>query len=64
MLIAIAGWFPQLVDVKAAFICGEFEDKHKMYMKVTEVLEKWYGAGVYLLLLKAVYGTKQAGSRF
>ena len=29
-------------------------------MRVPQGFEKWCGTGVYLLLLKAIYGTKQA----
>ena len=65
MVLTIMGsWEPQLVDVKGAFLHGTFEDKHKMYMRVPEGFEKWYGSAVFLLLLKAIYGTKQAAIRF
>ena len=64
VLTVMAGWIPQLVDVKGAFLHGESEEKHKMYKKVPQGFEKWYGRGVFLLLLKALYGTKQAASRF
>ena len=35
-----------------------------MYMKFPEGFEKWYGRGAVLLLLKLIYSTKQAASRF
>ena len=64
VLTEMVGWIPQLVDVKGAFLHGEFEGKHKMYMKAPQGSEKWYGRGVVLLLLKVMHGTKQAVSRF
>ena len=33
-------------------------------MNVPQGFEKWCGRGGFLLLLKAIYGTKQAASRF
>ena len=64
VLTWMAGWIHQLVDVKGAFPHGEFKEKHKMYMKVPQGFDKWYGRGVVLLVLKAIYGTKQDASRF
>ena len=64
VLTVMAGWSPQLVDVKGAFPCGEFKEKHKMYMNVPQGFEKWYGRGVVLLLIKSIYSTEQAASRF
>ena len=49
--------------MKVAFLHGEVKDKHKMNMRVPQGFKKWYIAGVYLLLLKPIYGTKQAASR-
>ena len=64
VLKVMAGWIPQLVDVRRAFLHGEFEGKDKMYMKVPQGFEKRYGRGVVLMLLKVIYGTKQAASSF
>ena len=64
VVTVMAGSIPQLLDVKGAILRREFEGKHKMFMKVSQGLEKWYGRGVILLLLKVIYGTKQAASMF
>ncbi len=60
----MAGWTAYVVDVKGAFLKPTFEDKHQVYMKVPKGFEKFFPPDVYLLLLKTLYGTKQAAKRF
>ena len=43
VLTVMARWIPQLVDVKGSFLHREFEEKHKMYMKVPQGFGRWYG---------------------
>lgn len=64
VLTILGGWAPQLVDVKGAFLNGHLDPKHKMYIRVPEGFEKWFGTSVVLLLCKALYGTKQAAIQF
>jgi Reverse transcriptase (RNA-dependent DNA polymerase) len=64
VLMLLAGWSGFIVDVNGAFLHGKFEDKHKMYMAVPKGFEKYYGSGMVLLLLKTLYGTKQAALQF
>jgi Reverse transcriptase (RNA-dependent DNA polymerase) len=60
----LAGWTEFIVDVNGAFLHGKFKDKHKMYMAVPKGFEKYYSSGMVLLLLKTLYGTKQAALQF
>ena len=65
VLALMAGWIGRISDVKGAFLKGDLEmTKEEMYMKVPEGFEKFYGANMVLLLLKAIYGTKQAAIAF
>jgi Reverse transcriptase (RNA-dependent DNA polymerase) len=60
VLMLLAGWYGQIVDVNGAFLNGHFERQHEMYLEVAQGFEKFYGNGVVLLLLRTLYGTKQA----
>ena len=52
-------------DVKGAFLKGDLDtNKERMFMHVPKGFEKHYPGSVYLLLLKAIYGTKQAAIIF
>ena len=65
VLALMASWYGQLVDVKGAFLNGHLDDeKEKMYMHVPEGFKRYYPANVYLLLMKALHGTKQAAMVF
>lgn len=60
----LAYWYAILVDVKGAFLNGEFTNGEKIYMKVPKGMEKHYPPNVVLLLLKCLYGLKQAAMAF
>jgi hypothetical protein len=63
MLMAL--WIGELLDVKGAFLHGVFEPTEKpIYMKVPMGFEEFYPPGWYLLLLKTIYGLKQAAYAF
>ena len=64
VLIIMANWWAELLDIKGAFLHGDFEPGEKVYMKVPEGFEKWYPGNVVLLLLKTIYGTRQAALAF
>jgi hypothetical protein len=64
VLIIIFKWSVQLVDVKSAFLCGNFEDGEDIYMEVPEGFEKFYGSYVLSLLLQTIYGLKQVAMEF
>ena len=52
-----------IVDVKGAFLYGEFKDGEK-YLKVLLGFEQFYGDGTALLLKKMLYGLKQVAMVF
>jgi hypothetical protein len=64
VLIAMTGWYMELLDVKGAFLHGEFDEETTIYMKVPEGLEKYYGNDDVLMLWKTIYGLKQATYAF
>jgi hypothetical protein len=64
VLMIISKWSAQLVDVKGAFLCGNFKDREEIFMEVLEGFEEFYGAYVLLLLLQTIYGLKQAAAVF
>jgi hypothetical protein len=64
VLMLLARWNGYILDVNGAFLNGHFEPQHKMYLEVAKGFENHYGAGVVLLLLRALYGTKQAALQF
>ena len=63
-LMVMGSWYAEILDVKGAFLHGEFEDEESIYMKKPEGFEHIYSAGMVLLLLKTIYGLKQAAKAF
>jgi hypothetical protein len=64
ILMLMAGWYAEVLDVKGAFLHGLFEDGEQMHMEIPEGFEKCYGANMVLLSLKTIYGLKQAAYAF
>ncbi len=64
ILIIMANWQGQILDVKGAFLHGEFEDGEVIYMKAPYGFEKFYPDDVVLKLKKCIYGLKQAVMAF
>ena len=62
----MANWTANVVDVKGAFLHGEFTDAdgEEIFMKVPQGFEKHYPGNVLLRLLKTIYGLKQAAMAF
>ncbi len=60
----MASMFAHVVDVKGAFLHGEFKDGEIIHMKVPQGFEKHFPKGSVLLLKKCFYGLKQAAKRF
>jgi hypothetical protein len=55
----MGNWWGELLDIKGAFLHGDFEDGKNVYMKVPEGFEKYYYPLDYvLLLLQTIYGLK------
>jgi hypothetical protein len=53
-----------VVDVKGAFLHGEFKDGKIIHMKVLQSFEKHFPVGSVLLLKKCLYWLKQAAKAF
>jgi hypothetical protein len=64
VLICMAQWYAVLLDVKGAFLCGNFENGENIYMEVPQGFERFYPKNTVLLLLKTIYGLKQAALAF
>jgi hypothetical protein len=63
--------YAHLVDVNGAFLLGNWEndpitaEERQVYMEVPQGFETFFPKGDWiLLLLKTIYGTKQAAKRF
>ena len=64
VLMIMAGWIAHLMDVRGAFPHGLFAPHHKMHMRIPEGFRLFYPPNIVLLLLKTLYGTKQAALQF
>ena len=64
ILAIMAKWHLEVLDVKGAFLHGEFEEGEEIYMEVPQGFEKYYPENSVILLLKTLYGLKQAALAF
>ncbi len=64
VLMVMADMIAYVVDVQGALLHGEFEDSKKIHMKIPNWFEKYFLADSVLLLLKCLYGLKQAAKAF
>jgi hypothetical protein len=64
VLIIMAGWWSEVMDVRGAFLHGMLQPHHQMYMTAPQGFENLYPPNVVLLLLRTLYGTKQAALQF
>ena len=65
VLMLMSAWSALVTDVKGAFLRGEFEQgTPKMYMHIPEGFKEFYPTGYILLLLKTIYGLKEAAMAF
>jgi hypothetical protein len=53
-----------VVDVKGAFLYGEFTNREKIYIELPLGFEEFYAKDEVLLLKKCLYGLKQAAMAF
>jgi hypothetical protein len=63
-LMLMQGGIAHVVDVKGAFLYGEFKDGKKVHIKVSLGFEESYDRDTALLLKKTLYGLKQAAMAF
>ena len=64
IMVLVSGWDSQIVDVKGAFLNGDLDDSDKVHTHVPQGFKKYYTSDVVLILLKSIYGTKQAAMQF
>jgi hypothetical protein len=64
VLMIMANWTAHVLDVRGAFLKGDFGDGETLYLHVPQGMTKWYSGNVVLLLKKTLYGLKQAAYRF
>ena len=65
VLMIMAGWIGEVLDVKGAFLHGDIDKNQRVYMEVPEGFEEHYDPMYYvLLLLQTLYGLKQAAISF
>ena len=64
MMLMSVLWIAEVLDVQGAFLYGEFLEGEVLYMKVPQGFEQYYPANCVLLLLKTIYGLKQAAYAF
>jgi hypothetical protein len=64
VLIVMASWWAELLDVQGAFLTGEMDPETTCYLQVPEGFEKFYPGKVVLKLLKTLYGLKQSAYVF
>jgi hypothetical protein len=63
-IMLLQGGIAHVVDVKGAFLYGEFEDGKKIYIKILLGFEKFYSSNTVLLLKKTFYSLKQVAMAF
>lgn len=63
-LMLMAGWIGNVVDVKGAFLHGEFNEGEEIYMKVPQGWEHHYSSTKVLRLRRCLYGLRQAAMAF
>lgn len=64
VLAVMASMYMEVLDVKGAFLHGEFEDGEKIYMEIPQGFEKYYPKNHVWLLVRTLYGLKQAALAF
>ncbi|MGH7955289.1 MAG: reverse transcriptase domain-containing protein [Gloeomargaritales cyanobacterium] len=64
VMMIVFGWAAELVDVQGAFLSGEFEDNEQIFVEVPQGFEGFYPKEVVLMLIKTLYGLKQAAMAF
>ena len=64
ILMMMAIWHVEVLDMKGAFLTQLFEDGEKIYMCVPEGFKKHFAANMVLPLLKIIYRLKQVALAF
>ena len=64
VMMVMALWHAEIIDVKGAFLKASFDPKHKVYMEIPKAFKKFYPKNILLLLKKTLYGVKNAAKAF
>jgi hypothetical protein len=64
VLMIILKWSAQLVDVKGAFLCGNFKDGEEIFLEVPEGFEEFLWNICSTSTATTIYGLKQAAMAF
>ena len=64
VLMIMALWHAEIIDVKGVFLKASFDPKHKFYMEIPKGFKTFYPKNVLLLLKKTSYGVKNATKAF
>ncbi len=64
VLMVMASMSAHIVDVKGAFLHGDFKDGEKVHMAIPRGFEKHFPADSVILLLKCLFGLKQTTRAF
>jgi hypothetical protein len=65
VLMIMANWVGEILDVQGAFLHGRFDYGETIYIEVPQGFERYYDPMYYvLLLLKTIYGLKQSAFQF
>ena len=64
VLMIMALWHAEIIDVNWAFLKASFDLKHKVYMEIPKGFGKFYPKNVLLLLKKTLYSVKNAAKAF
>jgi hypothetical protein len=64
VLIVMASWWAELLDVQGAFLTGVMDPETRCYLQVPEGFEKFYPGNMALKLLKTLYGLRQSAYEF
>ncbi len=63
-IMLMQGGIAHVVDVKGAFLYGEFEDREKIYIRIPLGFEQFYPSNTVLLLKKMLNGLEQVAMAF
>jgi hypothetical protein len=60
----IFDWYGIILDINGAFLLGRFSNGETIYMLIPDGFQEFYKADEVLLLLRTLYGLKQAAHAF
>ena len=64
VLLLMMGGYAHIVDVCSAFLLGMFSNGERLYATVPECWEHKFPPNAFLLLMRTIYGLKQAANCF